>query len=164
LVHEQEDSYLRKLAKHTTAMVGMLLERTKMEYAAKAVLQTAGMGGALPGPPAGLNPGPWQSFCCNSFCPAQKWLVLRMLNSGMSLKDATLGIGQECVRAVVDADTNARAEDYWYAANNGLGSPRHLDDEDGGALTFADLQGDMSGGALGESAKMFAKAKRSGNC
>jgi hypothetical protein len=59
----------------------------------------------------------------------------------------------------VDADNNAMVEDNWYAANNGLGSPRHMDDKDNGPLTFTDLLGDVSGGALGESAQLLAKVK-----
>ncbi len=47
----------------------------------------------------------------------------------------------------------------WYATSNGLGSPRHPDDEDDKALTFADPLGDVSGGALGESAELLAKAE-----
>ncbi len=50
-------------------------------------------------------------------------------------------------------------EDNQYAANNRLGSPRHPDDKDDGPLMFVDPLGDVSGGLLGESAKLLAKAK-----
>jgi hypothetical protein len=59
----------------------------------------------------------------------------------------------------VDADDDATVENNWYATNNGLGSPRHLDDEDNEPLTFADPQGDVSGGMLGESVELWAKTK-----
>ncbi len=50
------------------ATVGMLVERTKMEYTTRAGTADGGDGGALPGPPAGLNLGQRQSFCCQCFC------------------------------------------------------------------------------------------------
>ncbi len=56
-------------------------------------------------------------------------------------------------------DNNAMVEDDWYAANNGLGSPRHPVDKDDRPLTFADPLGDVSGGALGKSAKFLATAE-----
>jgi hypothetical protein len=59
----------------------------------------------------------------------------------------------------VDADNYATVKDDWYAANNGLGLPRHPDDKDSGLLMFADLLGDVLGGVLGESADLLAKAK-----
>jgi hypothetical protein len=77
----------------------------------------------------------------------------------MSPKNVALRIRQERDCAVVDADDNAMAEDNQYAANNGLGSPRHPDYEDDGPLTFKDPLRDVSGGALGESAKLLAKPK-----
>jgi hypothetical protein len=67
---------------------------------------------------------------------------------------------QERDHAIVDTDDDAMMEDDWYAANYGLRSPRHPDDKDDGTLTFADPQGDVSGGMLGESAKLLAKAKK----
>ncbi len=59
----------------------------------------------------------------------------------------------------MDADNDATVEDNWYAANSGLGSPRHLDDKDDGPLTFADPLGDVSGGVLGESSELLVMAK-----
>ena len=66
---------------------------------------------------------------------------------------------QECNCTIVDTDGNATVEDNCYSANDELGSPRHLDDKDGGLLTFADPLGDVSGGTLGESTQLLAKAK-----
>jgi hypothetical protein len=66
----------------------------------------------------------------------------------MSPKVATLQIAQERNCAVVGADDDATVDYDWYAANNGLASPRHPDDEDDGPLMFADPLGDVSGGAL----------------
>jgi hypothetical protein len=80
----------------------------------------------------------------------------------MSPKNATLRIAQERDCVFVDADDDAMVDYNRYAANNGLGSPRHLDDKDDGALMFADPLGDVSGGALGESAELLGRA-RSGN-
>ncbi len=77
----------------------------------------------------------------------------------MSLKDAALQIAQECDCAAVDADDDATVDYYRYVANNGLGSPRHPYDEDDGPLMFADPLGDVSGGALGESAELLAKGE-----
>jgi hypothetical protein len=74
----------------------------------------------------------------NSFGPTQKWLFLSLLNSGMSPKDAALQISQEHDCAVVDTDNDATMEDDRYAANNGLGSLRHLNDDDDEPLMFAD--------------------------
>jgi hypothetical protein len=95
----------------------------------------------------------------NSFSPTQKWLFPRLLNSGMSPKDAAVWIVQEHDCAIVDAEDDATVEDNRYATNNGLGSPRHPDDEDSGPLMFMDPLGDVSGGALGESAMLLEKAK-----
>ncbi len=78
---------------------------------------------------------------------------------GVSPKDTALQIAQECNCAIVNADDDATVDYDWYAANNGLRSPRHLDDEDDGPLMFADLLGDVSGGTFGESAELLAKGE-----
>jgi hypothetical protein len=77
----------------------------------------------------------------------------------MSPKDAALQISQERNCAIVDADNDAMADYNQYAINNGLASLRHLNDKDDGPLMFADPLGDVSGGALGESAELLAKGK-----
>ena len=77
----------------------------------------------------------------------------------MSPTDAALCIAQECDCAIVDTDNDVTVEDYWYAANNRLGSPSHPDDKDDGPLMFADPLGDVSRCTLGESAELLAKAK-----
>jgi hypothetical protein len=77
----------------------------------------------------------------------------------MSLKDVALQIAQEHDCAILDTDDNAMVEDKRYAANNGLGSPRHPDDKDNRSLTFVNTQGNVSGGTLGESAELLLKAK-----
>jgi hypothetical protein len=77
----------------------------------------------------------------------------------MSVKDAALQIAQERDCVVVDADADARVTYDWYAANNGLASPRQPDDKDDGLLMFPDQLGDVSGGVLGKSAELLAKGK-----
>jgi hypothetical protein len=59
----------------------------------------------------------------------------------------------------VGTDNNATVEDDWCAANNGLGSSIHPDDKEDRPLTFRDLLGDVSGGALVESIELLAEAK-----
>ena len=177
------------------ATAGVLAERAKMEYAARAGADGGDVGGVA-GSAGGSRPGATAELSLptllpttaggqndaaatameesvrqdgdgsssynadyNSFGPAQKRLFLRLLNSGMSPKDAALRIAQERDRAVVDADDDATEEDDRYAAKNGLGSQRHSDDEDDGPLMYADPAGDVSGGGLGESAKLLARAE-----
>ncbi len=62
---------------------------------------------------------------------------------------------QERDCTAVDADDDATVDYERYAANNGLGSPRHRDDKDDGPLMFADPLGYVSGGAFGESAELL---------
>jgi hypothetical protein len=59
----------------------------------------------------------------------------------------------------MDTDDDATVDYNQYATNNGLASPRHPDVVDDGPLMFADPLGDVSGGALGESAELLAKGK-----
>jgi hypothetical protein len=66
---------------------------------------------------------------------------------------------QELDCAIRDADDDATVDYDQYATNNGLGSPRHPDVEDDGPSMFADFLGDVSGGALGESAELLAKGE-----
>jgi hypothetical protein len=80
--------------------------------------------------------------------PCLEWLFLRLLNLGMSLKDATLPIAQERNCALVNADDDAKVDNDQYAANNRLGS-----------LDVCRSAGRCVTGALGESVELLVKGK-----